>query len=117
MADNGAEFKLPVKAVNGLRKMNELKRSEQFDVAFLQAMLIGFCTLKKIKADDTMDKNILEVAEGAVHSYKVITFSLNSFLILVLFDWRTNGDETRKNNFGQLVEAAIDGIKNNYFKV
>lgn len=69
ITENGVEIRLPAKAVNGLRKMNELKRSEQFDVAFLQAMLIGFCTLKKIKTGESIDENILEVAEGTVHSY------------------------------------------------
>lgn len=67
MAQKGNDFeeiRLPAKAVNGLRKMNEQKRCESFDVAFLKAMLIGFCTLKKIKEQESIDDHIRSVIEG-----------------------------------------------------
>lgn len=79
--DGFDEIRLPAKAVNGLQKMNELKRSEQFDVAFLQAMFIGFCTLKKVKDEGVIDENILNVAEGELSIRIIILYSyfLNYF--------------------------------------
>lgn len=66
MAQTGEEFLLPSKAVNGLLKMNQFKRSEPFDGAFLKAMLIGFCTLLKIKRTDFgLDDKLRGVIEGA----------------------------------------------------
>lgn len=67
MAQNGDQFEeilLPFKAVNGLLRMNEFKRSELFDVAFLKATLIGFCTLQKIKRNGVVDDKIRDVIEG-----------------------------------------------------
>lgn len=67
MAEEGDKFveiRLPAKVVIGLRNMNEHKRSERFDVVFLKAMLIGFCTLKKIKDSDSIDEAIRGVMEG-----------------------------------------------------
>lgn len=70
MVQNGDEFEeilLPFKAVNGLHKMNELKRSEQFDVAFLKAMVIGFCTMRNVKESGRIDKKFRGVIEGLLN--------------------------------------------------
>lgn len=72
MAQKGNEFKeirLPAKAVDGLLMMNEKKRSQKFDVAFLKALLIGFCTLKKIKENGIIDEEIGRVVKGRDHSF------------------------------------------------
>lgn len=49
--ENGfEEIALSGMAVEGLVKMNEgNKRDGAFDLRFVKAMLIGFCTIKKVK--------------------------------------------------------------------
>lgn len=87
MAQKGDEFeeiRLPAKAVISFRKMNEQKRSEQFDVAFLKAMLIGFCTLKKTKEEDSIDEKIRNVIESRVKNpFYSFILNLNKCVYLV----------------------------------
>ena len=47
--DSFEEVQLKSAAVDGLIKMNKKKREKQFDLVYLKALLIGFCTLKTIK--------------------------------------------------------------------
>lgn len=47
--DGFEEIKLSGQAAEGLVKMNSEKRNETFDLRFIKGMLIGFCTVKKVK--------------------------------------------------------------------
>lgn len=94
-ADTFVEMRLPAKVVNGLLLMNEKKPSQEFDVGFLKAMLIGFCSMKTIKQNGC-DEAIVN-------------------LVKELFEWRVGGDEVRLDEFERMIDTAIDGIKKNKF--
>lgn len=64
---NGDGFKevwLLAQAVTGLVKLNKKKTSEQHDMVFTKALLIGLCTIKKIKESERIEDGILELIEG-----------------------------------------------------
>lgn len=120
MAQKGDEFKevrLPAKVVNGLLQLNEKRRSKQFDLPFLKALLVGFCTVKKIQEHGSIDEEIVNVAKGNILDC-ILVYSLQTihkFIFLELFEWRIAEDEGRLNNFEQLLAIAVDSIKE--FKV
>lgn len=63
--DNGfIEIGLAENAVNGLINMNKHKRGENFDIIFLKAMLVGFCSSKTIKEVETIDEGIMDLIKG-----------------------------------------------------
>lgn len=70
--DGFKEVRLPAKVVNGLLKMNELKRSDQFDVPFLKAVLIGFCTMKKIQEIGYINEEVFNVVKGKIYLFRVL---------------------------------------------
>lgn len=95
--DNFKEIWLTSQVVSGLLKLNKKNPCEQFDLVFLKASLVGLCTIKKIK-----EENSIEVGKQA--------------LIQHLFECRTQKDETRKRAFGKMFETAIDDLRQNKFK-
>lgn len=65
-----AEIKLPAQAVEGLIKLNRGKRDEQFDLRFMKGMLIGFCTVKKIKeynGNEDIDESVSALMKGIIY--------------------------------------------------
>lgn len=58
------EIGLAENAVKGLIHMNKHKRGDNSDIVFLKAMLVGFCSSKKIKEDETIDEGIMELIKG-----------------------------------------------------
>lgn len=100
MVAHGDDFKeigLSKKAVEGLKNMNKNKRGTQFDALFLKALIIGFCTIRKIKANGCVEDGIFE-------------------LISDLFEWRAMANEERMNGLRQMFYTAVNEIKNNNFK-
>lgn len=100
MISNGNDFKeigLSAQAVAGLIIANKYKSDEKFDCGFLKGLLIGFCSILKLKASDEFQ-------------------DLVKLLIKDLFEWRVGPNQHRINRFDALLLAAINGIKNNDFK-
>lgn len=63
--DNGfIEVWLTAHAAIGLVKMNKKRTGQQYDTVFLKALLIGFCTIKKIKEAEPIDDGILALIKG-----------------------------------------------------
>lgn len=101
MAPNDGGFKqvgLSPKGVETCTKFNRLKPDKKFDSIFLKALLIGFCSIDKIKQSANIDEGIKSVVQQ-------------------LFEWRAEQDADRKNEFEQLFTTAIDGIKKSNLNV
>lgn len=58
------EIWLQSHAVSGLVMMNKNKISQRFDSVFIKAILIGFCTVKKIKESEAIEKEIADLVKG-----------------------------------------------------
>lgn len=95
--DTSTEVWLKSQAVDGLLKMNKKKPDVQFDLVFLKALLIGCCSIKRIREDETIDDGLLA-------------------LIKDLFEWRVQKLEDRMRSYENLLRSAIDDIRNNDFK-
>lgn len=100
--DSFEEVRLKSTAVDGLIKMNKKKREKQFDLVYLKALLIGFCTLKTIK-DEKSSSDFL----GKVGMLD---------LLKDLFEWRVQKDGNRMCAYDNLFNTAISEIRNNNFK-
>lgn len=99
MIESGNDFKeiwLSSQVVSGLLQMNKKRSTEQYDLLFIKALLIGLCTMKKIK-----DKEPIE--DG------IATFMMN------LFEWRVQKNEARLRSYKNLYNVAINGICHNKF--
>lgn len=95
--DGHKEIALSSTAVAVLSDLNKKKRDEKFDFHFLTALLIGFCTIKKIKLIDAVEKGILDLVKD-------------------LFNWRVMNNESRMNGFDNLLSNVIKGIKTRNYK-
>lgn len=100
--DSFEEVQLKSAAVDGLIKMNKKKREKQFDLVYLKALLIGFCTLKTIK-DEKSTFDFLG-KDGMLD------------LLKELFEWRVQKDGHRMCAYDNLFKTAISEIRNNNFK-
>lgn len=99
MIADGDSFKevwLQAKVVDGLIKTNKKKPSEKFDLVFMKALLVAFCTIKAIQAGNPIEEGMLELLKD-------------------LFEWRVRKDENRMRTYDNLLNFAIDGIRKNNF--
>lgn len=94
---NGDRAFIKSTTVTGLIKMNKKKSNESSDLHFLRALLIGFYTIKGIKASKTIEVGI-------------------SSLLKDFFAVRVQKDEQRMRTYEESVNSAINGIRNNLFK-
>lgn len=100
MITNENDFKeigLSAKAAGLLMNANKHKPDEKFDCNFLKGLLIGFCSIPKIKANEVIEDAVL-------------------VLMKELFEWRVGPNKHRINRFDSLLTNAIKGIKKNDFK-
>lgn len=65
--DGFIEIGLAENAVNGLLHMNKHRQGENFDIIFLKAMLVGFCSGKKIKESGKIDEEVMDLIKGRLH--------------------------------------------------
>lgn len=95
--ENGfEEVWLKERAVTGLLKMNKKKPEQAFDLIFLKALLIGLCSIQKIKSEQK------QIVEGIME------------LAQEIFAWRVK--EKRMETFEKLFKTAVSEIRNNNFK-
>ena len=61
------EVLLSARLVNGCCNLNQTRRNDiTADKIFLKGLLIGICTVKRIKSSTTFDEGILEFIKGKI---------------------------------------------------
>lgn len=79
------EVWLSARAVNGLLQINKKPNGNQKDAVkndstFLMALLVGFCTVKKLKESSSVEVGVLDLIKGTFcHSYQQKIMNSNYF--------------------------------------
>lgn len=61
------EVLLSARLVNGCSNLNQTRRNDSTaDKIFLKGLLIGICTVKRIKSSPTFDEGILDFIKGKI---------------------------------------------------